>query len=215
MSRFTNNLWTDLSREHGATIAHADRSQASRSRLRRPRVFAGGTLGLAGIGATLLVVLGGSAAPAYAVTQENDGSVLVNLNYTTDQNLSQVDAKLTSLGVNEHVLISMQPGAASTSGPVTCKLGAGANTPVKVLVGADGTEVIAAGQSAGNTAEGSFHLDSCVAVGNGSTDGTGNTGSATGNSGSAPSGNVATGTVRFGGYSGQAYIIKKATAGNS
>jgi hypothetical protein len=45
--------------------------------------------------------------------------------------------------------------------------------PVKVLVGKDGTEVIAPGQSAGNTAEGSFHMVSCsVAAGTGS----GNTG---------------------------------------
>jgi hypothetical protein len=208
MSRFTNNLWSDLAREHGASLAHADHPQAAGSRLRRPRVFAGGTLGLAGIGAALVVALGGSAAPAYAVTQENDGSVLVNLNYTTNQNLGQVDTKLTSLGVNEHVLIYMQRGAASTSGPVTCTLGAGADTAVKILVGADGTEVIGPGQSGGNTAEGSFHLDHCVAVGNSSTD-------ATGNTGSAPSGGAATSVVRFGGYGGKGYIVRTATTGNS
>ncbi len=36
---------------------------------------------------------------------------------------------------------------------------------LKVLVGNDGTEVIAPGQSAGNTGEGTFHLDRCVVSG--------------------------------------------------
>ena len=45
--------------------------------------------------------------------------------------------------------------------------------PVKVLVGTDGTEVIAPGQSAGNTAEGSFHLLRCFTS---SDTGSGNTG---------------------------------------
>jgi hypothetical protein len=44
---------------------------------------------------------------------------------------------------------------------------------VKVLVGKHGTEVIAPGQSAGNTAEGSFHMLSCSVSGD---TGSGNTG---------------------------------------
>jgi hypothetical protein len=84
-----------------------------------------------------------------------------------------VDAKLASMGIHQTVGIQMAPGAATASGPVTCTQAPGANTPVKVLVGANGTETIAAGQSAGNTAEGSFHLVSCVTSSN---TGAGNTG---------------------------------------
>ena len=140
----------------------------------RPRILAGGTLGLAGVGAALVLALGGSTAPpAFAITRSNDG-VLVHLNYTTDQNLPQVDAKLASMGIHESVGIQMAPGAATVSGPVTCTPGRGVTGPtVKVLVGANGTEVIAAGQSAGNTAEGSFHLVSCFTSSN---PGSGNTG---------------------------------------
>jgi hypothetical protein len=47
---------------------------------------------------------------------------------------------------------------------------------VKVLVGTDGTEVIGSGQSAGNTAEGAFHLDHCVVTGDTGSGNTGNTG---------------------------------------
>jgi hypothetical protein len=176
MSKFTEHLWQDLEREHGAKLAQAERPAASRARLRRPRVLAGGTLGLAGVGAALVLALGGSAAPAFAVTKSDDGSVLVHLNYVTNQNLGQANQKLAQMATGEQITIYMAGGAASASGPVTCASGPGVSGPaVKVLVGANGTEVIAPGQSGGNTAEGSFHLTRCV-----TTSGTsaGNTGTA-------------------------------------
>jgi hypothetical protein len=162
----------DLAREQQADAPVATRARRTRP---RSRVLAGGTLGLAGIGAALLLALGGTAAttPAFAVTRSADG-VLVHLNYTTDQNLPQVDQKLASMGIHEDVGIQMAPGAATVSGPVTCTPGPGVTGPtVRVLVGANGTETIAAGQSAGNTAEGSFHLVSCTTSRN---TGSGNTG---------------------------------------
>jgi len=180
MSKFTDHLWSDLVREHGPTLAQAERPAPARAGgarlLRRPRVLAGSTLGLAGIGAALLLALGGTAAttPAFAITRSNDGSVLVHLNYIKDQNLPQVQQKLASMGVHETVGIEMGTGAASVSGPVTCAQGPGATTKVRVLVGANGTETIAAGQSGGNTAEGSFHLISCTVADN--TNGSGNSG---------------------------------------
>jgi hypothetical protein len=185
MSKFTDHLWSDLVQEHGPTLAHAERPEPGRSGrarlLRRPRVLAGSTLGLAGVGAALLLALGGTAAttPAFAVTRSSDGSVLVHLNYVKDLNLPQLDAKLHSMGLHEGVAIWMASGAARVTGAVTCAQGPGATTPVKVLVGANGTEVIGAGQSAGNTAEGSFHLDHCVTTGDNAS---GNTGTA-GNTG--------------------------------
>jgi hypothetical protein len=149
-------------REHGSTLAHTDRPAPSRLSRLHPRAIAGSSLGLAGIGAALVIALGGStAAPAWAVTRAGDGSVLVALNYTSDQNLPQVDAKLASMGINEVVGIQMASGPATTSGAVNCSLEHGATTPVKVLVGHTGTESIAAGQSGGNTAEGTFHMVSC------------------------------------------------------
>jgi hypothetical protein len=178
MTKFTENLWSDLAREHGSTLAHAGRPEPARAGgfpIRRPRILAGSTLGLAGAGAALVLVLGGStAAPAFAVTKQDDGSVLVNLNYNTDQNLPQVDAKLAAMGINEQITIRMARGAATVSGPVTCTPASGlSGPPVRVLVGKDGTEVIAPGQSAGNTAEGSFHMVSCSVSGD---TGSGNTG---------------------------------------
>jgi hypothetical protein len=182
MSKFTDHLWQDLVREHGPTLARAGRPEPVRAGgtrvLRRPRVLAGSTLGLAGVGAVLVLALSGSAAPpAFAVTKQDDGSVLVNLNYTTNQNLPQVDAKLASMGIHGRVGIDVAPGAATVSGPVTCTPGPGVSGPtVKVLVGSDGTEVIAPGRSAGNTAEGSFHLVRCFTSSDTGSGNTGNTG---------------------------------------
>ena len=181
MSKFTEHLWSDLVRDHGATLAAAaarpePRRAVGAGLLQRPRVLAGSTLGLAGVGAALVLILGGTAAttPAFAITRSNDGSVLVHLNYNAGQNLPQVEAKLASMGVHEQVSIQMAPGAATVSGPVTWSPKPGVSGPtVRVLVGANGTDVIAPGQSAGNTAEGSFHLVSCTTS---SDAGSGNTG---------------------------------------
>jgi len=168
MSKFADHLWSDLMREHGPTLAQTVRPEPGRAGgarlLRRPRVLAGSTLGLAGVGAALVLVLGGAAAttPAFAITRSADGSVLVHLNYVKDQNLPQVQQKLASMGVHESVGIEMGTGAAIVSGPVTCTPGPGVTGPkVKVLVGANGTEAVGPGQSGGNTAEGTFHLIRC------------------------------------------------------
>jgi hypothetical protein len=155
----------DLARERQAGQATAP--EPRRARLRRPRLVAGGTLGLVGVGAALVLALGGTAAttPAFAVTTSSDGSVLVHLNYTSDQNLPQVNQKLAAMGTHEQIGIAMATGPAPTSGPVTCtpapRASSTSGPPVKVLVGANGTEVISQGESAGNTAEGTFHLASC------------------------------------------------------
>jgi hypothetical protein len=165
----------DLGREErsGSHVA----TRARRTRLGLP-VLAGSTLGLVGVGAALIIALGGTAAttPAFAITQDANG-VLVHLNYNTNQNLPQVNDKLAAMGLSEAVTIYMASGAASVSGPVTCTQGPGATTPVRVLVGANGTETIAAGQSAGNTAEGSFHLVHCIVKSDNDSGNTGNTGS--------------------------------------
>ena len=174
MTKFTDNLWRDLAREHGPTLGHADRPEPGRAPLlRRPRVLAGSTLALAGVGTALVLGLGAaSSTPAYAITTNSDGSVLVTINQATS--LPQANAKLTAMGIHEQVDIQMASGAAPTKGAVTCTPEPGVPGPaLKVLVGTDGSEVIASG----NTGAGTWHLASCK------TFTTGNTGPGTGNSG--------------------------------
>jgi hypothetical protein len=158
MSNYTDNLWRDLVREHGATLALSDRPEPTRARRPRPRVLAGGTLGLAGAGAAVVLALSGSAAaPAFAVTTGADGTVTVTLN--KDSALTQANAKLASMGIHERIGIQEASGAATVSGSVTCTPKAGVTGPaVKVLQGNDGTEVT----SSGNTGAGTWHLATCA-----------------------------------------------------
>jgi hypothetical protein len=150
----------DLTSEERADAAIATRARRT---WRRLPVFAGSTLGLAGVGAALVLILGGSTAPpAFAVTRTADGSVLVKLSYAQHQNLPQVNQKLAEMGTNEQIGIVMGSGPAPVGGAVTCTPQPGVSGPtVRVLDGTDGTEVIKPGESGGNTAEGTFHLVSC------------------------------------------------------
>ena len=180
MTRYTDNLWGDLLREHGATLAHADRAEPGRpALLRRPRVLAGSTLALAGVGTALTLGLtAATSTPALAVTRQHDGSVLVEVNVdeSTQPWVLSADRKLAAMGIDEQIMVSTEPGAATVSGPVECTPLGGVNTPagppVKVLLGKDGTQVI----PAGNTGAGTVHLSGCMYYKSVTRGGAGNTG---------------------------------------
>jgi hypothetical protein len=177
MTRYTDNLWGDLVREHGATLAHADRAEPARAALlRRPRVLAGSTLALAGVGTALTLGLtAATSTPAFAVTRSADGSVQVQINQATS--LPQANAKLTAMGIHEQVTIYMATGPATAGGPVSCTAEPGAPGPaLQVLIGKDGTEVIKPGTTGDNTGVGTWHLNHCQTFKTGSTGNTGNTG---------------------------------------
>jgi hypothetical protein len=147
--------------------AHRELSSPSERagvRRRRPRLLAGGTLGLAGIGAALVLILsaGGAAAPpAFAITTNGDGTLTVNL--VTDAGLAGVNRKLAAMDTHEHINFQMARGPAAVSGLVNCvPTPQGANVsgpPVKVTVGpgVTNTETIASG----NTGAGTWHVASC------------------------------------------------------
>jgi hypothetical protein len=179
MSKFTQNLWSDLVQEHGPAIANA--SRPGPGRVRRPRLIAGSTLVLAGAGTALALLLTATGStPAFAVTKTADGSVLVQINQTTS--LPAANHKLTAMGIHEQVTIDIQAGAAAASGPVTCTSAPGVSGPaLKVLLGSDGTETIAAGSTGDNTGVGTWHVASCTATGDPGSGGTGSGG--TGNTG--------------------------------
>jgi len=182
MTKYTDNLWKDLAREHGAVLALADRPEPGRARQLSPRVLAGGTLALAAVGAAVTLGLtstGSTPAPttvstaAYTITQSSSGSVLVTI--SRSQSIVQASQKLANMGIDERVTIQMAPGVAPVSGPVACKAAPGVTgPPVKVLLGTNGTEVIPLNTTGQNTGVGSWHLASCQLTGD--SRGTGNTG---------------------------------------
>ena len=178
MTRYTDNLWDDLVREHGATLAHADRPEPGRTALlRRPRVLAGSTLALAGVGTALTLGLtAATSTPAFAITKSTDGSVQVQINQATS--LPQANAKLTAMGIHEQVTIYMKSGPAAAPGPVTCTPAPGVSGPtLKVLVGKNGSEVIKSGATGNNTGVGTWSLAKCTTTGDTGSGNSGNTGS--------------------------------------
>jgi hypothetical protein len=125
MSKFADRLWRDLVREHGPTLVLAERPQPGRAR--RPRVLAGSTLGLAGVGAALVLTLGGSAAsPAFAVIARRDGSVSVKIYRSSG--IAGANRKLAAMGIHKRLVAIYRHTsvrgettfAAPTSLPQTC-----------------------------------------------------------------------------------------------
>jgi hypothetical protein len=184
MTKYTDNLWHDLAREHGAALAHAGRPEPGRARRLSPRVLAGSTLALAGIGAAVtlgLTATGSTSAPttattaAYTITESSSGSVLVTI--SRSQSIVQANQKLADMGIDERVIIQTGSGAAPVSGPVACAPAPGVSgPPVKVLLGTNGTEVIQPGTTELNTGVGSWHLASCQLSSHTGSGGGGNTG---------------------------------------
>lgn len=171
MTKFTDRLWSDLAQEHGTALTQAGQHGPRRSR--RPGLIAGGTLALAVGGTTLALSLsstgGASAEPggvrvvtdAYTITQTSHGPVLVQINQR--ESIRAANAKLNAM-IKEEVVISTAAGPAPTADPVTCTAGEPnmQGPVVKVLLGADGTQVIRPGTTGGNTGVGTWHLTGCA-----------------------------------------------------
>jgi hypothetical protein len=153
----------DLRSEQRAAGAGATRALRT-----RPRLLAGSTLGLAGVGAALLLALsaGGAAAPpAYAITPKRDGTVFVKVNFGGQNTLQTADSQLVE-NYHETVLIHTAPGQSTNPAPIACAPSAdryapGDPTPsgprVQLLIGKDNTFVV----PSGNTGAGTLHLVSC------------------------------------------------------
>ncbi len=113
------------------------------ARQRRSRLLASSSLGLAGIGAAVVIVLGGTAAtpPAFAITRHDDGSVLVQL--SAQEDIAQANQKLATMGINEQITLYSNPNPTAASGRENCAPGPGAgvpNPPIKVVVNTDNAD---------------------------------------------------------------------------
>jgi hypothetical protein len=174
---------------HRELSARSEPRRARASLLRRPRVLAGSSLGLAGAAAAALLALGGTAAttPAYAITQKSDGSVFLKLNFGAGKTLLAADSKLVDR-YHETVMITTASGRSTSSAPINCvptpdRDAPGDPTPpgprVRLLVGKDNTFVGPMIGPTGNSGPGIQHVVSCQAYlsfPQGSTD-SGNSGS--------------------------------------
>jgi hypothetical protein len=95
MTKFTDQLFDDLMREHGQTLAHTSVPTPKRFLATRPVLLTAGAGGLA-VAATVGSLTIGGAAPAYAVTPHSDGTV--TLAVYQQSGLAGANAKLRQLG---------------------------------------------------------------------------------------------------------------------
>ena len=104
MTRFADELFDDLMREHGSTLAHTTVPTApKRHPGARPAIMAAGAGGLA-VAATVGSLLAtGGGTPAYAVTTHPDGTV--TLDVYQQSGIAGINAQLHQLGDDRVVVV--------------------------------------------------------------------------------------------------------------
>jgi hypothetical protein len=112
MTRFADQLFDDLIREHGSALANVrPPAPARRAAVRRSALaVAGGGVAAAAAAAGVLASVGG-ATPAYAVTTHPDGTV--TLSVYQKSGFSGANAKLHELGDSRVYVVPVGPGCPS------------------------------------------------------------------------------------------------------
>jgi hypothetical protein len=139
----------------------------------RPRIVAGGSLGLVGVAACLVLAFSGSTAPpAFAISRNGDGSLLVHLYHVSavpaaEQQINAMDsfrdvhasivpaARATSIQQGTLTIATLR-GPAPVPGPIKCST-EDQGQQVEMLLGSNGTDVVPAGVRGA----GSWHLAFC------------------------------------------------------
>ena len=113
MSKFEDHLWREFVREHGNALAQMSTPTAKHI-WRGPRLVAATSLGLAGVGAAVALVLGATTtSPAFAVTRNHDGTVTISIERASG--IAGANAKLHQLGVRAKVMQQAPAGYRCTS----------------------------------------------------------------------------------------------------
>ena len=113
MTKFADQLFDDLMREHGSTLAQA-RPPAAPKR----HVTARRTLLAAGAAApwprpSPATLAAGGGAPAYAVTKNPDGTVTLAVYKTSG--IAGANARLRQLGEGQVVIVPVEPGCPTSA----------------------------------------------------------------------------------------------------
>jgi hypothetical protein len=126
MTRFSDQLFDDLMREHGRVLAHTTppAPRGPRVTARRALLAGGGALAAAGVIAGTLVAGSGTPAthaagngtPAYAVTNNPDGTI--TLAVYKKSGFAGVNARLHKLGDNQVVVVPIEQGCPRPPAPV-------------------------------------------------------------------------------------------------
>jgi hypothetical protein len=113
MTNFEDQLYADLLREHGSTLA-TTRPPAPSRRPIAP-LLAVGTGGLTIAATAGVLTVAGGGTPAYALTTHANGTV--TLDVYQQSGIAQINAKLRQLGDDQVVVVPVVPGCPRPAPP--------------------------------------------------------------------------------------------------
>jgi hypothetical protein len=111
MTKFADQLFDDLMREHASTLAHTRVAAPKRYFATRPVLMSAGASGLA-VAATVGTLVASGGNPAYAVTTHPNGTVTVAVYQKSG--IGGANAKLRQFG-ERVVVVPVEPGCPSIS----------------------------------------------------------------------------------------------------
>jgi len=128
MTKFADQLFTDLMREHGPALAQTRPPDPGRHIASRRALLAAGT-GFVAVAATVGgLVASGGATPAYALTTHPNGTV--TLDVYRESGIAGINTKLHQLGDGQVVVVPVEPGCPRPAPPAVSTIG------VEIRVGA-------------------------------------------------------------------------------
>jgi hypothetical protein len=129
MTKFADQLFTDLMREHGPTLAQTRPPAPGRHIASRRRLLAAGT-GFVAVAATVggLVASSGGGTPAYALSTHPNGTV--TLDVYRESGIAAINARLQQLGDSQVFVVPVEPGCPRPAPPAVSPIG------VEISVGA-------------------------------------------------------------------------------
>jgi len=122
MTKFTDQLFTDLMREHGPTLAQTRPPEPGRHLAPHRALLAAGTCFVA-VAATAggLVASSGGGTPAYAVTPHPNGTV--TLDVYRESGFAGINTKLHQLGDGQVFVVPVEAGCPRPAPPAVSSVG--------------------------------------------------------------------------------------------
>jgi hypothetical protein len=102
MTRFEDQLFADLMREHGPALAHTTPPAASRRHIASRRTLAMAGVGCLAVAGTAGALVAGGGSPAYALATHKNGTV--TLDVYQKSGIAQINSKLRQIGDNVYVV---------------------------------------------------------------------------------------------------------------
>jgi hypothetical protein len=113
MTKFADQLFDDLMREHGSTLAQTRAPAPRRHTAPRRTLIAAGVGVLAAAATAGGLMASGGGAPAYALTTHPDGTV--TLDVYTESGIAGINTKLHQVGDDQVVVVPVGAGCPSIS----------------------------------------------------------------------------------------------------